>query len=544
MVKKTLILSLLLVAAMVGPAVALDIPELYTTIQVNPGLRGNVLLAYLYDVRALDGVSQKTLINIVNTDPNYGIVARVRFREYKRSTEVLDFHIPLTAGDVWSAEVYQCASNGTAYIYAYDPAHPIHNFNAADVSSGNWPLRLDLQNYDPVNPCPDTNGPDQGKGIAFQTLSMDVPNVARTLYGYFEIIGEERVSGEFSVLAAANPDGTWGVAPEIGTGVACGPGFTGLPLDVCGRCPQNSLFSETWLVRVEDGTAQQYQDTAISNFTVNTAGIAASVSGVTPNLQNDAQGQGLNPGFGGLPQLESVLSKRNIFVQYWDDYSNFGARTSAVVTFPTKWAHFTPGSPCTTPTRPFVGPCETIQDTNPPDAFLVEIWDRDEHLLTPPSIPIIFSPHKPGKPLVTTWPFEVNIMGIYDVDRSADLETSPPHSISDASIGFPLGDIFRDNLLISTFLGATVFKTGWLNIDLAPDASLLPAGVPGDQGDMVVDFNFFLNPASATNYLGYRGLPAIGGVLTEVSYQFYDLNYRTAVPWAYAVDWPWHPGLP
>ena len=534
MVKKTLIFSLLLLAAMVGPAVALDIPEIYTSIQVNPGLRGDALLAYLYDVRSLDGVSQKTLINIVNTDPNYGVVAKIRFREYKRSVEVLDFHIPFSLGDVWSAEVYRC-SNGRAYLYSDD-------WNSIDTPIGPWPLRLDLREEDASIPCPDGVGnPHDGRGVAFSTGAMAAgeQNIARTLYGYFEIIGEERVSGAFNIFAAPAA-GVFGNVARVLPTTLCGPGFTwGHIDDVCGRDAQNSLFGETWLVRVEDGTAQEYAMLALSNFSVNVLGIFNTAGSVRPNLRDDPQGQAPQPGFGGFPQVESVLSKRNIFFQYWDD-PDFLAKTSVVATFPTKWAHFAPA------TRPFVGPAETKQDVGGSDPFLFTVWNREELTLCAPPSDIIFSPFQSGAPPVPRWPFEVNIAGVYNHDKDFG-GISVGHSILDDGV------IFRDNLLLGSFLedGAN-FTEGWINIDLSPPnfadgaapgfCAPCPNGVTCEQGRTTDAFNFFLQPASATNFTGFRGLPTIGGVLTEVTHAGLGLNYRTAIPWASAVDWPWHTG--
>jgi len=531
MVKKTLILSLLLLTAMVGSAVAYDLPELYTSIQVNPGLRGDVLIGYLYDVRDLDGVSQKTLINIVNTDPNYGMVARMRFREYKRSKECLDFHIPFSKGDVWSAELYQCKSGpgaGRAFIFSND----WNTIDIADTAS-TWPLRTDLNNADPVLPC-DASEPNGGLGVPFSTGGMEPggANIARCLYGYYELIGEERVSGDFnlSALTVNRLNNTW----------PCGPGFTGLT--PCGMDAQNSLFAETWLVRVEDGTAQQYQDVAISNFAVDPDGIKANVTAsVRPNLQTDAQGQGGNDGFGGFEQLESVLSKRYVFAQYWND-TNFGAKTSVVFTFPTKWAHFNASFQNTS--NPFKGPYETKQETNT-DPFLFVVRDREEHLLTAPPSDVIFSPFQSGQAQVPMWPFEVNIVGIYD--HAVSFQGTPPHSvISD-------GNIFRDNYAIGTYLEAgSIFTAGWVNFDLSPNNNNVPdpvSGTPGlpttypygEQGTSATNlFNFWFQPASADNIAGYRGLPVLGGVLTEVTYPSVPaLNYRTIVPWASAVHWPW-----
>jgi len=518
MLKKTLIFSLLLLSTMVGPAVAFDIPELYTSIQVNPGLRGDVLLGCLYDVRDLDGLAQQTLINIVNTDPVYGVVVRFRFRDYKRSHEVLDFHVPLSKNDVWSAVIYKSLS-GRAYLHSFDPISK----DIADSASF-WPLILatdpnGLDTVDPVIPGAPTD-PFGGKGVPFSTLNVD-GNVARTIYGEFEIIGEERVAGDFDFVNKR--------VLRVDLTTPCGVGFYGvggLPgPGVCGRDAQNSLFGETWLVRVDNGIAEEYQLLALSNFSVNTAGIKGTVVSQRPNLQDDAQGAIGQPGFGALPQVEFVLSKRNIFAQYVNDQGVL-ANTSVVVSFPTKWVHFSNTTPFPVQSLPFVGPNETIQD-GLSDAFLFIVYDREEHPLTSTPGEPIFSPVQTGTPNVPRWPFEVNVVGLYD------------HAITAPSPSVPPASLFRDNAFISTFDDDQHFTAGWIRFDLSPNTADLPAGVTGDQG-AAGDFNFFDSLFSEDNFTAYRGLPVIGIVLTEVVNLTIGTQggyYGAAVPWASAVDW-------
>src|SRR4030042_6938876 len=145
-----------------GMAFAIDVPNVSTWTQSmgigggGPGI-GDLLLAPLFDVRAIvdpnlpaggggegegeggggetpaalqeDGNGggpgttpriQYTLINIVNTDPLYGVIARIRFREWKRSDEVLDFAIPLSCNDVWVAELSRNGESGGTIIHSPD----------------------------------------------------------------------------------------------------------------------------------------------------------------------------------------------------------------------------------------------------------------------------------------------------------------------------------------------------------------------------------------------------------------------------------------
>src|SRR4030042_1462594 len=120
----TVALSLMLAAL----AFAGDIPNISTWTQSmgtgggGPG-RGDVLVAPYYDVRTLTdprlpgtagttAQEQFTLFCLVNTDTVYGTIARVRFREWKRSRECLDIDIPMTTNDVWCGEISRLPAGG------------------------------------------------------------------------------------------------------------------------------------------------------------------------------------------------------------------------------------------------------------------------------------------------------------------------------------------------------------------------------------------------------------------------------------------------
>jgi len=67
-------------------------------LHVNPGGLGDALLFGYYNVR-----NGAAFIRLVNTDPNNGIVGKLRFREAKDSVEVRDFLICLSPSDQWTA---------------------------------------------------------------------------------------------------------------------------------------------------------------------------------------------------------------------------------------------------------------------------------------------------------------------------------------------------------------------------------------------------------------------------------------------------------
>lgn len=137
-------LVVVLSLTLTGMAFAIDLPGLTSWISGGTAFpsitvggvggggtgRGDVLLGPLYDVRDLTDPSlpgaagttaraQFTMLAIVNTDALNYVVARLRFREWKRSIEVLDIDIPLSPRDVWVGELHR-ASGGGAVLYSPD----------------------------------------------------------------------------------------------------------------------------------------------------------------------------------------------------------------------------------------------------------------------------------------------------------------------------------------------------------------------------------------------------------------------------------------
>ena len=272
-----------------GMAFAIDIPNITTWTQsmgVGGGGagRGDVLIGALYDVRDLtdtnlpapyDAVSQaqQTLISIVNTDPVYGVIARLRFREWKRSHECLDFDIPLTSNDVWVAEVSRLATGGAVLN---SPDRWITNI-PTPVPTGS-PFYADLISTTDF-------GLGVGGGIPFraqQVLQFEptlttAQALERCEYGYFEVIGEERFA---SITKAA----TWTI-PRI-TAYPCVASATFDCRDV-----QDVLMGTAFIIRPDQAISHQYNMNALSDFAVDSNGIYDSPLTPRPNLEDNVQGE-------------------------------------------------------------------------------------------------------------------------------------------------------------------------------------------------------------------------------------------------------------
>jgi len=480
----------------------------------NSGL-GDVLLAPLYDVRTLTDPNlpgaagtalqtQSTLISIVNTDDNYGVIARLKFKEWKRSVDCLYFDIPLSTHDVWVGELSRNPSGG---FYLMSPDRYVSNI---------------------ANPYPDTT--------AFTTTTFTAPGLPsltyafetnaanaqqRCEYGYIEVIGEERVGAP--TAARAFPRLAVPAVPDTATDRDVG----------------NVLMGNVYIIRPDQEIAHQYNMTAIQNFAVDARGIYRPPSTVFPTLAHDVQGEfpnGLvpqNPGAGGLNQLEALLSKRYINFQYVNpgvtggndptDPSSTPMSTSVVVTFPTKWVHYRRANPIgkilpvTTwpgPT-PFTGAFETLGDGNPyGEVVNFRIWDRNENSLVMPIIPL--------PPSIPRLPYEVNIIGLIPKEGVA------PY--------------FRNNYHIATASASTgqTFYSGWGSLDLSPAVGFISDTRTVQQGENVATSAWSYWPVFSffnTLFNQYNGLPAIGVVMKEFFNDPLRTYYGGTVPWQYSTDW-------
>jgi len=103
---------------------------------LNPNGTGHMLFVPYYTAQG----SEATFINIVNTDTQNGKAVKVRFRSASNSDDVLDFHLYLSPGDVWSGMVSQNPDTGNAQIYTQDKSctYPFQSQKGPD----GWPAQF------------------------------------------------------------------------------------------------------------------------------------------------------------------------------------------------------------------------------------------------------------------------------------------------------------------------------------------------------------------------------------------------------------------
>jgi len=383
---------------------------------VNPDGRGDTLVFPYYDVRTLNGKGQQSLFLIINESAtgggqiignevqgdgvDTGIIARIGFREWDKSIEVLDFHIYLSDEDVW---VGQVTLNGNLGNIKSPDFVVVDATNALFYLAKPWAIV----------------GPD------FSTLNINytppggLSKDQLTQMGYIEVIGEEAV--------AKKPTASSGSSPNTGQP------FTHTVARTFLDCP-NNMMGTLYILRTDDGVAMGYNATALANFSRNAGSLFGGLGLNTPTLAFAEDT---------LDQVEFVLSKEDIFGAYSIE-TEIGASASLLITFPTKHFHYNDSGLCRSlivgSNNPFSAACE-----NDGEEITAKIWDRDENFITIQQG--FISPQPPGQKVVL--PYEVNIIGFY------------PGTTTPAPVGGAFFGIGRDNIAFP--VGTFRSGWAWIN---------------------------------------------------------------------------------
>ncbi len=403
MVRKVLFVTVLLMLIGSSTAFAAQIDSLAsgseilappTYVFVNPGGAGDALIYGYYNVRGYENY-----FTVINTDTTEGARVRIRFREAATldddcngSYEVLDFDICLSPGDVWGGVIYT-DSNGYARLESWD----IDTYVLTGTGAGRFPEKYP-------------------SGLQFST---NLGNTAdQTREGYFEIIAQVGLT-------------------EVPSGGNCGPNLIMNETDV-----GNSLIGHNYMISPITGATFAYNATALGDFALGVIG-PYGVASDQPNFSSDSEDGTITP-------VNYALTKRYLATVY--DVEP-GAKTSLIVTFPTKWATHT----CT----------DDDDDIFDDPRVKITVWDDQENS---PTTTCDVSPCDPE--IDTELPHEVNVIDLNN------------------------GGIFTSD--VETLI-ATPYDFGWIGIDLADANTSTPS------------------PAHEINYYGFVsiGLPAIGYVVHD-----------------------------
>ena len=269
----------------------------------NPEGNGDCLLFPYFDVRKVDGKTQVSNITIRN-EGEYGIAAKLRFRDGARGREIFSKDIWIPSNGVWSAKL-QMSGDGT---------------NTIITGSGNVISKADANTFYFTNSLLG--------GVSFSTKNIRRGLGESTLYGFVEVIGEEKTA----------PD-------DMG-------GKTGRLAPSEQDCP-NTLRGNLSITRVEDGATMAYDAVAIGNFSRGQGSLFRS-RGVLIRVLDNCEDT--------LDQLEFQLSKWEVFGPFSVTPSNQG-KTSLIVTFPTKFFHYSSGRRINKINNPFEAPAEGQGET-------------------------------------------------------------------------------------------------------------------------------------------------------------------------------------
>ena len=247
---------------------------------LNPGGSGQVLYAGYFDVRDNDGV-QINNIQILNqstndssigdcTELDYlrgnngencfdslgGILAKVRFRAYKESAEVLDFVIALSCGEVWAGNL---SLDGTTPVVKSQFPVVVRERTGWGNSSAEYDT-TDQQIVTAPAFDPNNGGKAQpflGVAAPGRAAATGVVTDEDQQRGYIEVIAIESLFCE--------PDG------EPGSNNANIPGAGKLNLDGgnwtrVDVAASNNLSGEVFLVKPTVGVSYGYQMDAVTRF--------------------------------------------------------------------------------------------------------------------------------------------------------------------------------------------------------------------------------------------------------------------------------------
>jgi hypothetical protein len=378
---------------------------------------GDCLIFPYYDVRHVGDKSQITNINIENFGA-YGIAAKLRFRDWARGREVFSKDIWIPSKTIWNAKV-EINEDGT---------------NAIITSSGNVIWRNDSSTFYFGNPLLN--------GVPFSTKNLRTGRGESTLCGFIEVIGEEKTS----------PDDAGGKAGRLAPSEQ--------------DCP-NTLRGTLSITRVEDGTTMAYEAVAIGNFSRNQGSLFRSPGSPYPRLDNCEDT---------VDQLEFQLSKWEIFGPFSVSPSNQG-KTSLILTFPTKYLHYSNGRRINKNNNPFEAPLENQGETLKTSLSTTQ-----------------GSPLPVGSEI--TLPFSVNVIGLYQ-------GSDTPHQ------GI-------DNLSLPIFS----YESG--------EVKLTSNGMA--QCILIQDYEYLREMFST-----YRGLPALGLIVQE--YRDPDVLHATIMPAEFSAVW-------
>jgi len=326
------------------------------TASVNPGGTGDALIYGYYNAR-----ESFNYIRVVNTSETTAVKARIRFREAKRSKEILDFNICLSNKDQWSAWVWSPTADGPAIVMPWDT-----DTNTAPS-------------------LPAKGQPFFYKDTATIAGLADV-TAADTQEGYFEIIATNSKGGgtHDNHIVWSDDECTNPMSGNVAN--------TSNPVQVYTDAP-DVLAGNLFILNANG--AYSYNAAAISQCNL---GFDYAISNESPTFAQCDDG---------LPGIDYILTKQSHVAMYNLQGVPFFGATEVVVTFPTKWLHWTGAAADTTGRYLYNKPFDTV-DAARCEPITLNKYDREEDTVTTSTG---FSPSGSQGPALCN---EVNVIKIGD----------------------------------------------------------------------------------------------------------------------------------
>ncbi len=458
----------------------------------NPNGIGQYLFGQYYDVREVEGDAQVTNIAIVNTNSNNGnlptctlgdvvqgrdgencffdqgnpgelpmggILAKIRFRESRYSSEVLDFNIALSCGEVWTARV---TLGGDGFPRLTSESLVV---TGATGSFGSGTLRT----------RPAFNPAEGGTPAQFRFAGSAPGNLvaADAQRGYIEVIGIADLPCE-PVNADGDPTdidlengNTWNTSSDF--------------------MATNALAAEAFLVRAASGVSFGYPFDAISRYRPVVFGPAGAFKGPPaiqlpaifgneqPNIDNclgfDVNGAQYPDAVSCVRQFNLALKKGRLVGQYDIDPATAG-KTNFVITLPTKYRNCNASPAGALSKRYAATPFQCV--ANPGEEITCTVYDRLENLAEGG----FTSPSETERCFL---PRELTIFGLPGSINADDILT--------------LADTFET-------------PSGWVALQLDDDTA-------GQVLHREIFPNAITHDILGGRLQGYRGLPALGIKLQE-----------------------------
>ena len=439
---------------------------------------GNVLIYPYYTVRATAaGNTANTYLSVTNTTASTKAV-KVRFREGRRSREVLDFNVFLSPFDMWTAVVTPTSSG--AQVQTYDKSCTIPSFYAVG----------------------DTDNSGASSPVAFRSAAYAVPvdgagvTLDRTREGYIEVFEMATYLDNSRVHKGSLHSQSTGLPFDCSL-------FDDTDAAIEAKEVRGGLMGMGQLINPGAGASMSYNPVVLDNFylagtpsyfdtgsqkpDMNSADVVSAVKSGTTLKVSSWTGSGKFP----VDAVSAVLMHNNVMNEYILDTVTL-SKTDWVVTFPTKGDYVAIGTGAAR--APFQRNFDKATGLSCDDVD-VTFWDREERVRGDvPGAPPDFSPKNPTDlPNVPSLCYEANVVTFNAV------------GVSGTTVTGLLGSL-NSTLNLSTNLNVTgspdLAQNGWARIGLSGKltssstntVSLLTGSPVGAQG--------------VAN--DYRGLPVTG----------------------------------